>query len=376
MRVLVTGAGGYVGGRLVPVLLDRGHEVVATYSRALPDAPERGRPRTGPWWLDRVETRLMDVLDPEQVKDAVADVDAVFYLVHGMGGPDFRARDAEGARTMAEASSAAGVERIVYLSGLIPPIDESRLSEHLASRLEVERLLGSTGVPTLTLRAAIVLGSGSTSFEVVRQVSERMPLQTVPAWMRSTVQPIAVVDVLEAMANALDARAESRWFDVGGPEQLRYSALLRMYADVARLVRPQLPLLGAPRQVVGRVTGLLTGAPSSTVAALVESLPHDMVCTDDSFREALLPDGYRLLGVRESLTRALTRPRAGTRPQDRDPMGPLPGDPDWAGGDVYLFDGRARRRPRSRLAGLLLGVPRPGRSPDVIPTGPQGDLSV
>ena len=361
MRVLVTGAGGYVGGRLVPVLLDRGHDVVATYSRAVPEAPQRGRERTGPWWLDRVETRVMDVRDPEQVKDALADVDAVYYLVHGMGGPDFRARDAEGARNLAEAAATAGVDRLVYLSGIIPDIAEDRLSEHLASRLEVERILGSTGVPTITLRAAVVIGSGSTSFEVVRQVSERLPVQTVPTWMTSLVQPIAVVDVLEALAGALDLPAETRWFDVGGPEQLKYADLLRRYARVARLVRPQVPLLTAPRRLVGRATGLLTGAPSSTVAALVESLPHDMVCRDEAFRTALLPDGYELLGLQDSLARALTRPRAGVRPEDRDPMGPMAGDPAWAGGEVYLFDGRARRRPRTRLAGLLLGVPRPGR---------------
>ena len=361
MRVLVTGAGGYVGSRLVPVLLDRGHEVVATYSRRAPEPAPRGAPRTTPWWHDRVETRVMDVLDPGQVKDAVAGVDAVYYLVHGMSGPSFRARDAQGASTLAEAAAAAGVGRIVYLSGIVPDIPEDRLSEHLASRLEVERLLGETGVPTLTLRAAIVLGSGSTSFEVLRQVSERLPVQTLPTWMSSRVQPIAVVDVLEALAACLDLPAETRWFDVGGPEQLRYSALLRRYADVARLVRPQLPLPVAPRRVVGRVTGIISGAPSSTVAALVESLPHDMVADDDSFATELLPDGYELLGVRASLERALTRPKAGVRPEDRDPMGPLPGDPTWAGGEVYLFDGQARRRPRSKLAGLLLGVPRPGR---------------
>ena len=356
MRVLVTGAGGYVGSRLVPVLLRRGHDVVASWSRAVPEGRDRR-----PWWLDRVEARVMDVMDPDQVKQAVADVDAVYYLVHGMDGPGFRQRDAEGATNVADAAAAAGLQRLVYLSGIVPAVPEDRLSEHLASRLEVERLLGSTGVPTLTLRAAIVIGSGSTSFEVLRQISERLPVQTVPTWMSSRVQPIAVVDVLEALASCVEVPAETRAFDVGGPDALRYSALLRRYAEVARLVRPQVPLLGAPRRLVGRLTGVLTGAPRSTVAALVESLPHDMVCADDSFREVLLPEGYELMGVREALTRALTRPRAGTRPEERDPMGPLPGDPAWAGGSVYYFDGRARRRPRSAVERFLLGVPRPGR---------------
>jgi uncharacterized protein YbjT (DUF2867 family) len=316
----------------------------------------------------------MDVLDGDQVRAAVRDVDAVVYLVHSLDDRDFAARDRRGAQILAAAASAAGVERIVYLSGLVPDAPEAALSAHIASRLEVERLLAGTGVPTLTARAAVVVGSGSTSFEIIRQVSERLPVMALPPWLTSLVQPIAVVDVLEVLARCLEVPARTRAFDVGGPERLSYAALLRVYADVARLVRPQVPLLPLPalggRRVpqeadrradewAGLLARRLTGVPGETVSALVGSLRHDMVCADDSFRSELLPPDHRLLGVREAVERALTRPRAGVRPRDRDPMGPMPGDPAWAGGEVYLFDGEARHRPRNRVGRLLLGVRRP-----------------
>ncbi len=351
MRVLVTGAGGYVGSRLVPVLLDRGHEVVATFSS------DRDRP--GLWWRDRVESRVMDVLEADQVTETLHDVDAVVYLVHGLGGADFAETDRRGATHVARAAADVGLERIVYLSGLVPDVPEDELSEHITSRLEVERILGSTGVPTLTARAAVVVGSGSTSFEIIRQLSERLPVTTVPTWMGSLVQPIAVVDVVEVLANALEIPAETRSFDVGGPERMPYPDLLSVYADVARLVRPQLPVPLVPSPLVGPLAGLLTGVPTVTVTSLVESLHHDMVCADDSFAAVLLPPGYHLLGVRESVERALTRPLRGVRVADRDPMGALPADPAWAGGEVYLFGGTARHRPRTLVARALLGLRRP-----------------
>ncbi len=324
--VLVTGATGYVGSRLIPRLLRDGHTV-----RAAATNLDKAR---GRWWADQVELVRMDVLDADTVDAAVAGVDAVFYLIHGMSGADFAVRDRESSETMAFACANADVRTIVYLSGLVPDVPEDELSEHIASRLEVERILtgASSGIRAITLRAAIVTGSGSTSFEIVRQISERVPVQAIPAWMDSRVQPIAVVDVVEALAGALRLESESRSYDVGGPERMPYTRLLDAYAAVAGLSRPQVVVPGLPTDLVGTLAGAITDVPSSTVEALVESLRHDMVCHDVDWTYDLLPEDHEILEVEESFARALAPADERVPPAERDPLGPMPGDPVWAGG--------------------------------------------
>lgn len=328
--ILVTGATGYVGGRLVPRLLADGHTVRTTYSD--PNKPQ-------PWWADeprwqeRLERVEMDVQDARQVLDALAGVDAAYYLIHGMGGgEDFAETDRRAAQNVAAGVDAHGVERLVYLSGIVPPIEEDELSEHISSRLEVERILSSSKATTITLRAAVLLGSGSTSFEVIRQVSERLPVQTVPTWMNQQVQPIAVVDVLETLVAALDVETGTRSYDVGGPDRMAYADLLDRYSDLAGLTRPQVMVPLIPEALVGTLVGELTDVPASTVHALVESLRHDMVCGEEDFRRDLLPAGHHLLGFEEAVTRSLAEVPEGTEPTERDPMAALPQDPTWAGG--------------------------------------------
>ncbi len=322
MKILVTGATGYVGGRLVPLLLENGQHVRTTVNGKRPPA----------WWSDRVETVPMDVLDPQQVQAACEGVDAVYYLIHGMGGDDFVETDRAAAKNMTAAIDANHVGRVVYLSGIVPPVGRDALSDHIRSRLEVEEILASSTATAISLRAAILLGSGSTSFEIVRQVSERLPVRTMPDWMDSQVQPIAIVDALQALLGALTVDTPSRTYDVGGPERMSYSRLLERYAAAAGLTRPQIDVPLVPTQVVGWLVGQLTDVPSATVASLVESLHHDMVCAEEDFRTDLLPAGYRLVGTDEAIRRALAGADQHTAPDQADPMGPLPQDPDWAGG--------------------------------------------
>ncbi|RNI21310.1 NAD(P)H-binding protein [Flexivirga caeni] len=321
MKILVTGATGYVGSRLVPRLLADGHAVRVAVADDPTDLP---------WWSGQVEVTQMDVLDPDAVSRAVAGVDAVFYLIHGMGGDDFVEQDRRGARNMTAALDRHDVSRVVYLSGIVPPVPREDLSDHIASRLEVEDILAGSNATSIALRAAILLGSGSTSFEIVRQVSERMPVQTLPTWMDSAVQPIAVVDALEALAGALNVDCADRSFDVGGPDRLRYSELLDRYAAVTGIRRAQVEVPLVPEQVVQKAAGRLVDVPAPVVESLIESLRHDMVCHEEDFRTALLPAGHVLLGVEEAIRRSLAD--APDDPATADPMAPLPHDPDWAGG--------------------------------------------
>lgn len=314
MRILVLGATGYVGTRLVPALLAAGHEVVAASSS--PPAPERFG------WGGVVRHVRCDVTDPASVAEAVADVDGVCYLVHSLDLRDFSRRDREGARNVRRAvDDADRVRRLVYLGGLVPDEPPEQLSTHLASRLEVEQELLAARCPALALRAGVVVGAGSTSFEVIRQLATLLLVHPVPGWLHSSVQPVAVTDVVRALAEAFDDEpALSGAVDVGGPDVVSYPQLLRACTRGARLRRLPVPVPAAPPGLVALVTAGLVQAPFWTVAALVESLRHDMVCRPwASWQPA---DGRPLLGLREAVGRAV-------EPDGVTAESPLPSDPDW-----------------------------------------------
>ncbi len=321
LRVAVVGASGYVGSRLVPELLRRGHEVVALHRRA--------EPQRFPW-TDAVQWRRADVHDEDQVVAALEGVDAVCHLVHGLDDADFLRRDRQAADNVAYATGRVGAGRLVYLSGIVPDQPVEELSEHLLSRLEVEQVLAGADASVLTLRASMVIGAGSTSFEVLRQASHRLPLvQAVPAWMRrSVIQPVAVADAVWALAEALERPRVTGWLDLVGPECLSYVDLLRTYAAQARLVRVQVPLWLAPVEAVARLAGALVDVPSRTVESLVPSLGHDMVAARDAATVLGEPAGGRLT-VAHAMRRALTESEDGAA-VGGDPQRPSAGDPDWS----------------------------------------------
>src|SRR5690606_37800609 len=226
VRVLVTGATGYIGGRLAPMLAGRGHHVrCLTRSR---------RRLAGVPWAAGVEVVEGDVLRPETLPAALAGVEDVYYLVHSLGGRDFEATDRRAATNLATAARAAEVRRLVYLGGPAP--DAGPQSAHLRSREEVARILLGSGVPTVVLRAAVILGSGSTSFEMLRYLTARLPVMVAPRWLRNRVQPIAIGDVLHYLRGAIELPGQvHRHFDIGGPEVLTFADLMHRYARMAGL---------------------------------------------------------------------------------------------------------------------------------------------
>lgn len=312
MRIVVLGATGYVGSRLVPELLAAGHDVVAASS----SEPDRARFA----WGEQVAWRRCDVTDEVAVRRCLRDVDAVCYLVHSMQVRGFTDRDRLGARTVRRAIAGSAVERLVYLSGLVPDLPDEELSAHLASRLEVERELLGAECSALALRAGVVIGAGSTSFEVIRQLASLLLVQPVPVWLRSRIQPIAVTDAVRALVEAFDEPWSEGSLDIGGPDVLRYPALLRECNRASGLLRMPLPVLYAPTPVVSLATAGLVQAPFWTVAALIESLRHDMVCRPE---QTWVPrDGVPLLPVWDALRRALD-------PDGETLERALPSDPRW-----------------------------------------------
>jgi uncharacterized protein YbjT (DUF2867 family) len=346
VRVLVMGATGYIGGRLVPELLARDHEV-----RAMARTPAKLDER--PWRAD-VEVVQGDVFDEASLARACEGIDAVHYLVHSMGGgdgEDFAERDRRAAANVRDAAAAAGVKRIVYLGGLGD--DDEELSPHLRSRHETGRTLADGPVPVTELRAAIIIGSGSMSFEMLRHLVEVLPVMTTPRWVDTRVQPIAVRDVLAYLCEVLEVDATAgEVLEIGGPDVMTYRELMHTYAEVAglrrRLIVP-VPVL-TPR-LSSLWIGLVTPLPTGVARPLVESLVNEVVVRDERIHE-LVP--RPTLTFRESVRLALQRIQdlevsttwasaghlasASAQPEDTGPEDPRPEDPSWAGGTVLSDD--------------------------------------
>ena len=269
MDVLVTGASGFVGRRLVPALREAGNDVIALVR----DPDQYDAP-------DGVTVRQGDLLDPPVELPAV---EAAYYLVHSMGaGGDFAARDRLAARTFVDAADAAGIGRLVYLGGL--GAEDEALSNHLASRREVEHILASAAADLTVLRAAIVVGADSAGFELIRQLAERLPVMVTPSWVRTECQPIAAADLLAYLVGVLDAPAtRGGTYEVGGPDVLTYQAMMARTAELATGRAPLIvpvPVL-SPRLSAGWLW-LLTDVSIDVARPLVEGLRNTAVVTDDA----------------------------------------------------------------------------------------------
>ncbi|MFF4186241.1 SDR family oxidoreductase [Streptomyces sp. NPDC001691] len=338
LTCLVTGATGYIGGRLVPELLAAGHRV-----RCLARTPEKLRDYP---WAGDVEVVRGDVKDGASVAEALRDVDVAYYLVHGLGtGRDFEETDRHCAQTFADAAGSSGTRRIVYLGGLAPVgVRPEDLSPHLRSRAEVGEIFLKSPVPAAVLRAAVVIGSGSASFEMLRYLTERLPVMVTPSWVGTRIQPIAIRDVLRYLTGSATLPGGlNRAFDIGGPDVMTYEQMMRRYAEVAGLPRRlilRVPML-TPR-LSSHWIGLITPVPRALARPLAESLRHEVVCDEHDIARYVADPPGTPLPFHRALELALRRVRDAevtTRWSSASPPGapsdPLPTDPDWAGGSLY-----------------------------------------
>jgi len=332
LRVAVTGATGYIGGRLVPNLIDAGHQVTC-----LVRTPQKLD--TVPWRAD-VNVQQADVLDIESLNGALQQIDVVYHLVHAMGhDADFVDAERRGAGNVRDAAAHNGLQRIIYLGGLGDEGD-NRLSRHLRSRHDVGRVLSEGSVPVTELRAAVVIGSGSASFEMLRSLVEVLPVMVVPSWVTKTkCQPVGVRDVLYYLVQVLEVpETIGRVVDIGGPDVLTYKQMMDRYAVIAGLrKRVMIPVPVFSPRLSSQWINLMTPLPIGLARPLVASLVNDVVVRPDNDIRELIP--HDPLPFDESIRLAVQRV------QDREvetswtdayqapqPAAPRPEDPDWAGG--------------------------------------------
>jgi uncharacterized protein YbjT (DUF2867 family) len=301
-RILVTGATGYIGGRLVPRLLDHGYHV-----RCLARDPQRLDGRS---WRDRVDVVEGDLLQPATLGAALRDIDGAYYLVHSMrAGGEFAQRDVAAARACPRPAATSGLRRIVYLGGLGDP--KTDLSAHLRSRHTTGLALREAGVPVCELRAAVVVGSGSISFEMIRYLTERLPVMVCPRWVYVRAQPIGVDDVLSYLVAALESPgAADSAVEIGGADVLTYGAMMLGYAKVRGLHRRLLSVPVLTPRLSSYWVDLVTPIPSSVSRALIEGLRNEVVVRDR--RAAELFSEVRPIGYEEAVGCALAELEDGT----------------------------------------------------------------
>ena len=275
--VLVTGATGYIGGRLVPRIVEEGYRV-----RVLARSKNRALSRS---WAEDVEIVEGDIQDRETLAEALSGVDYAYYLIHSMGiGPRFHELDINLAREFGKAAGKAGVKRIVYLGGLGDP--EADLSKHLRSRQETGQALRESGVPVTEFRAAVIVGAGSISFEMVRYLVERLPVMVCPRWIYSQIQPIAISDLLDYLVAALNVpESAGKIIEIGGKDVTTYKGMMQGYAEARGLRRRIIPVPVLTPRLSSYWVHLVTPVPAKISVALIDGLRNDIVVTDGLARE-------------------------------------------------------------------------------------------
>lgn len=327
--VFLTGATGYIGGRLAPRLLERGYHVCCLTRSA-------AKLRARPWAShERVEIIEGDSGDEACLESALRGRIAAYYLVHSMNaaGPQYREHDLFLAETFGHAAAQAGLPRLLYLGGLGET--GAGLSEHLSSRREVEQALACSGVPVTVLRAAMIIGSGSASFEILRYLVERLPIMITPRWVRTESQPIAVADVLFYLIAALDIPATiGRTLDIGGPEVRSYADIMREMAAALHLRRRLvIPVPVLTPHLSSLWIHLVTPLSASIARPLAEGLRNRVVCRNAEAAQ-LMP--HECMTIREAMDAALADRETGQVETAWSDAGVMPGDPSWAGGTVFV----------------------------------------
>jgi uncharacterized protein YbjT (DUF2867 family) len=299
--ILLTGSSGYVGGRLIPLLEERGANL-----RCLARDPEKMRPRLRP----STEVVRGDVLDRPSLDEALRGVDTAYYLVHLMSGSkDFEQQDRQAATNFAEAAKQAGVKRIVYLGGLGDDADP-KLSPHLRSRHEVGEILRDSGVETVEFRASMVVGAGSLSFQLMKALTDRLPVMLCPRWIATPTQPVAVDDVLAYLVAASDLPSSgSRIFEIGGNDVVSYGDLIREYARQKGLRRLLISVPVLTPWLSGLWLALVTPSSFEVGRHLIEGLKNPTIVRDGTALQAF---PIRPVGVREAIRRAVESSETGS----------------------------------------------------------------
>lgn len=299
VNCLVTGVTGYIGGRLVPALLDKGYNV-----RVLSRDVSRLQGRR---WIDKVELVEADVLQPDTLPDALENIDISYYLIHSMSGnsdSDFHQRDLQAARNFGESARKQKVNRIIYLGGLGKSDD--KLSEHLASRQQTGEILRESGVAVTEFRAAVVVGSGSKSFEMIRYLTERVPIMICPSWVYSKVQPIAIRDVLQYLVSAIQKpETKNEIIEIGGESVITYADMMRIYAEINDLKRILIPVPVLTPRLSSHWVHWMTPIPASLAQPLIEGLKNDVIVHGDKAQK-LFPD-IQPISYKKAVELAITR---------------------------------------------------------------------